>query len=263
MALDLAFVRHGEAGPPVVILHGLLGSARNWGTIGKQLAAGRRIFALDQRNHGASPWAPRMTYDDLAGDLRAFLYRHNLQPATLIGHSMGGKVAMRLASRHPELLARLVVVDIAPVAYAHDFGDYVRAMQAVDLAAISRRDAVDEALAATVPDPGVRAFLLQNLVRADDRYVWRVNLDAIAASMAELMAFPDQGSQPWPGPALVIAGERSDYVRREDRAAISALFPRADVVSVTGAGHWVHAEQPSAFLAHLRAFLGRDPAQKR
>ena len=153
MALELAHDAFGQAGPPVVILHGLLGSARNWTGIAKELAATHRVFALDLRNHGRSPWAATMSFDEMAGDVAAFIGGHDLSPAGVIGHSLGGKVAMRLALTRPELVERLLVVDVAPVAYAHTFGPFIEAMRTVDLAAVKRRGDADVQLCAAKTRP--------------------------------------------------------------------------------------------------------------
>jgi pimeloyl-ACP methyl ester carboxylesterase len=256
MPLELACDGFGDAGPPVVILHGLLGSARNWTSVAKALAGAHRVFALDLRNHGRSPWAATMSFDEMAGDVAAFIDAHRLGRAQVIGHSLGGKVAMRLALTRPERVERLVVVDVAPVAYAHDFGPFVEAMRAVDLAAVTRRADADLQLAKPIGDAAIRNFLLQNLVKTDAGFVWRVNLDALAANMPELVGFPtpDDGAA-YPGPALFIAGARSPYLKAEHRPLIARLFPRAEHVVIAGAGHWVHAERPAEFLAQVREFL--------
>lgn len=256
MSLELARTEYGEAGAPVVILHGLLGSARNWATIAKRLAETHRVFALDLRNHGSSPWSDVMTFEAMVDDLRTTLERLGLGPAAVVGHSMGGKVAMLLALTHPEQVERLVPVDIAPVRYEHSFEEYIEAMRGVDLARAERRADVDRDLAAQIPDVGVRNFLLQNLVREDDRFAWRPNLDALAAHMDDILGFPDPGQRRYEGPALFIAGERSHYVRPEHKGEIARLFPHAQITTIAQAGHWIHAEQPQAFLAHLQAFLG-------
>jgi pimeloyl-ACP methyl ester carboxylesterase len=260
MSLELAHIAHGddhsEAGPPVVILHGLLGSARNWSSFARQLGATRRVFALDLRNHGASPWADRMSYDQMADDVRAFLERRGLPTAAVIGHSMGGKVAMRLALAHGEQVDRLVVVDIAPVAYRRGFHAYVEAMRALDLSQIGRRSEADALLAEPIDDAGVRGFLLQNLVSGKDRLAWRVPLDALAANMPAIMGFPERGGiERYDGPALFVTGGRSDYVRPEHHAEILRLFPNAQIVTIPDAGHWVHAEAPQQFFEVVAAFL--------
>jgi esterase len=257
MSLELAYMAHGESGPPVLILHGLLGSARNWSTFAKQLAAMRRVFALDLRNHGASPWADRMSYDQMAADVRAFMAREAMPTAAVIGHSMGGKVAMRLALAHGQLVERLVVVDVAPVAYRRSFNAYLEAMRGLDLSRISRRAEADALLAEQIDDPGVRGFLLQNLVSAEAGLAWRVPLQALADNMPELVGFPEpREGERYDGPTLFVTGGRSDYVRPEHHAKIRHLFPNAQFVRIPEAGHWVHAEAPETFLEVVGGFLG-------
>jgi esterase len=256
MTLELAHDAFGETGSPVLILHGLLGSARNWTSIAKELAASHRVFALDLRNHGRSPWAPTMSFDEMAGDIAAFIERQDLGAVTLIGHSLGGKVAMRLALTRPELIERLVVVDVAPVAYAHTFTPFIEAMRQVDLAQVKRRSDAELQLQNAVPDAAMRNFLLQNLVKTDAGFVWRANLEALAANMDELLGFPTPAPDAaYGGPTLFIAGGRSDYVRPEHRPLIERLFPNSEHVVITDAGHWLHAERPAEFLAHVRRFL--------
>jgi pimeloyl-ACP methyl ester carboxylesterase len=256
MTLELAYDGFGDAGPPVVILHGLLGSARNWTSTAKALAVAHRVFALDLRNHGRSPWADTMSFDEMAGDVAALIERQGLSAAGVIGHSLGGKVAIRLALIRPEMVSRLIVVDVAPVSYAHSFGPFVEAMQKVDLAAVTRRADADLQLAAAIDDATIRNFLLQNLVKTDAGFVWRVNLDALAANMPELVGFPTPGEgATYRGPALFIAGARSPYLKAEHRPLIARLLPRAEHVVIAGAGHWVHAERPTEFLAQVREFL--------
>jgi esterase len=256
MTLELAHDAFGQAGPPVVILHGLLGSARNWTSIAKELAASHRVFAVDLRNHGRSPWAGTMSFDEMAGDVAAFIERQGLGPVTLIGHSLGGKVAMRLALTRPDLIERLVVVDVAPVAYAHTFGPLIEAMRRVDLSAVMRRSDAELQLHGAVPDAALRNFLLQNLVKIDAGFVWRINLDALAANMDELLGFPTPAADAAYGePALFIAGGRSHYVQPEHRPLIERLFPDAEHVVIADAGHWLHAERPAEFLAQVRQFL--------
>jgi esterase len=257
MTVELAYHQFGEAGPPVVILHGLLGAARNWTSVGKELAGTHRVFALDLRNHGRSPWAGTMSFDDMAGDVAAFIESRGLGAVTLIGHSLGGKVAMRLALTRRELVERLLLVDVAPVAYADTFGPFVAAMREVDLAAVQRRADADLQLQGAVPDAVLRNFLLQNLVNTEAGFVWRVNLEALAANMDELLGFPPPAPDAaYLGPTLFIAGDRSRYIRPEHRPLIERLFPNAEQVAIAGAGHWPHAERPAEFLMRVRKFLG-------
>lgn len=257
MIVDLAHNAFGMSGPPVVILHGLLGSARNWTTIGKRLGETYRVFALDLRNHGSSPWNDAMSYDDMAEDVRALIEERALEPATVIGHSMGGKTAMWLALLYRDLVERLVVVDIAPVRYEHSFDDYIDALRGVDLAGATRRSDVEAALAEAIPDQGVRAFLLQNLTRDAEGFEWRANLDALAMNMDDIIGWPDAGAARFDGPTLFVAGERSDYLLPQHQDRIEELFPNAEISVIADAGHWVHAEQPAAFLDRVQSFLGR------
>ena len=256
MPLDLAAAEFG-AGPPVVILHGLFGSGLNWRTIGQRLAERHRVFALDLRNHGSSPWADSMRYAEMADDVRAFIARRGLGAAALIGHSMGGKVAMTLALAAPETVERLVVVDIAPVVNPPTLLGYVRAMRAVDPSGFRRRGEADPLLAEAVRNPAERAFLLQNLAPVPGGgFRWRLNLAAIERSMTEIVGWtePAPGAA-YAGPTLFVAGARSDYIRDADRPAIARLFPNARIATVPEAGHWVHAERPEAFLAIVEPFL--------
>lgn len=241
------------AGPPVVLLHGLFGAAANWGAIQKALSASHRVIALDLRNHGQSPHARLMDYATMAADVAETLAALGALPAVVIGHSMGGKVAMALALGDPGAVARLVVADIAPVAYPPALRGYVAAMQGIPLApGLTRRDA-DAALAAAVPEPGIRGFLLQNLRFDGAVPYWRLGLDQIAQAMSDIEAAPPGGQ--YPGPVLVLAGARSDYIRAEHHALFRALFPTVTFAVVPGAGHWVHAENPAAFLGFVTAFL--------
>ena len=253
--IDLASQAYGNGGRPIVILHGLLGSGRNWTTIAKRLGDAHKVYTLDLRNHGGSPWTDEMSYELMAGDVGQFIESNNLGPVILIGHSMGGKTAMRLALDRPSLIEKLAVVDIAPVNYERGFGGYVEAMQAIDVEGLATRGEVDDHLADVVPDAAVRAFLLQNLVRQDQGFVWRANLQGLARAMPALMTFPSSDIDRFVNPAIVLAGMNSDYVQAAHQAEIQRLFPKAETRYIADAGHWLHAEQPTVFLAHLKDFL--------
>ncbi len=249
----------GAVAPPLVLLHGLLGAARNFGTLQRRLVATRRVLALDLRNHGASDHADAMDYPTMAADVQETLTACDALPAALMGHSMGGKVAMRLALDWPESVERLLVSDIAPVAYPPSHGALVEALLALDLRPGLSRQAADAALTPHVPAPEVRAFLLQNL-RPGPQPSWRVGLPAIAAGLGDITGWPNPPPHRWyDGRTLFVAGGRSDYIRAEARPAILALFPRARFVTVKDAGHWVHADNPAAFLAVLEGFLAAPP----
>ncbi|WP_322921540.1 alpha/beta fold hydrolase [Nocardioides renjunii] len=246
----------GQTGSRVVFCHGLFGQGRNWTQIAKALSADHRVLLLDMPNHGRSPWTETFDYLDLA-DIVADAIGD--EPVTLVGHSMGGKIAMCLALRHPELVERLVVVDVAPVAYAsgREFVGYIETMRGMDVASIERREQAEEALREAVPNPVVRSFLLQNLRRTEDGWRWQVNLDLLGEHMASLTGWPGEALGPatYDGPVLWVGGAGSDYISDEHAGEMDRRFPRNRRVLVKGAGHWVHSEQPEVFLEVLRRFL--------
>jgi pimeloyl-ACP methyl ester carboxylesterase len=252
----LATQIHGSPtdAPPLLIAHGLFGSARNWGVIAKRLSDRREVIAVDMRNHGASPWTQDHRYHDLAGDLAEVIAAHGGR-ADILGHSMGGKAAMALALTRPDRVRRLVVADIAPVAYTHSQSHLIAAMRGLDLATIARRSDADAALADRIVDPGVRAFLLQSLDLKASPPEWRLNLDTLEAEMTGIVGWPDDLTGRFDGPTLFLSGAASDYVRPGHRDRIKALFPAARFAKIPGAGHWLHAEKPRDFEAAVRAFL--------
>lgn len=237
--------------PPILIAHGLFGSARNWGVIAKRLSDTRQVLTVDMRNHGESPWFDSQTYPEMAADLAEVVEAHGGR-ADIVGHSMGGKAAMALALLHPGAVNRLIVADIAPVAYTHSQTRFIQAMRSVDLDRVeTRRDAEDQ-LSAAVPEDGVRAFLLQSLDVKGRR--WRLNLDVLEACMATIVGWPDLAGR-FDGPTLFLSGATSDYVTPDHRPAIRALFPQAKFAKIPGAGHWLHADKPREFEATIRAFF--------
>jgi pimeloyl-ACP methyl ester carboxylesterase len=240
-------------GAPVVLLHGLFGAARNFGVVQRALSARFRVIALDMRNHGDSPHGADMAYAVLAADVRETLQALGVERAAVAGHSMGGKAAMALALLYPEAVARLLVSDIAPVAYEHGNGDIAGAMLAVPLCASLTRAEADAALRGAVARPDIRAFLLQNL-RFGGAPRWRIGLSEIAAAIPVLEGWEDLPGV-YPGPAVFVSGANSDYVLVEHRPLIRALFPAARFVAVKNAGHWVHADNPAGFLSVMEAFL--------
>ena len=244
-----------EHAPPMVILHGFLASARNWRQIAKRLSERFRVYVPDQRNHGASPHAEQMDYPLMAVDLSAFLDQLNLQSAVLLGHSMGGKTAMWFALNYPERVARLVVADIAPVVYQHNFDRLIQSLRELPLASLSNRKQADDCLADAIPDSGFRQFLLQNLILRDGQYAWRINLDYCQQSAGHIVGFPStEGLPGFTGDALFITGENSTYFRPE---TIPALFPKTIVKTIANAGHWLHAEQPEHFVKAIEDFCCR------
>ncbi|MGF7177789.1 alpha/beta fold hydrolase [Azospirillum doebereinerae] len=255
--LPLTYLEAGEAngGTPLLVLHGLFGSARNWQTLARRFAESRRVYALDLRNHGGAPWADSMSYEAMADDVLRFLDDRGFARAAVIGHSMGGKVAMTLALRHPDRVERLVVVDIAPTAYTHTHAPFVAAMKAADLEGRTRRPEIESQLVDAVPEAPLRSFLMQNLVLEEGKFSWRINLDAIGGAMADLIGFPDPGDVRYAGPTLFIGGTKSDYILPEHHDLIRRRFPKAEIAMIEGAGHWLHAERPQEFAGLVERFV--------
>lgn len=257
MSAQRLHVVEAGSGPPLILLHGLFGAAQNWGTIQSALAPDHRVVAMDLRNHGASPHAAFMDYAAMAEDVALTMGTLGIPSAAVLGHSMGGKVAMMLALTRPAMVERLVVADIAPATYPPSLRAVVAAMQALPVAPGITRRAADAELARTIPEAGLRAFLLQNL-RFDAAPSWRIGLGEIAAAMPMIEGFPETGVS-FAGPVLFIAGARSDYIRPEHAEVVARLFPAARHAVVPKAGHWVHAENPGGFLDALEPFLACAP----
>jgi len=248
----------GDHGSQVVFCHGLFGQGRNWTQHAKALAADHRVLLVDMPDHGRSPWSEQFDFLGAADQVAELLSADD--PVALVGHSMGGKTAMVLALRHPELVERLCVVDVAPVVYQHasEFVRYIDAMLAIDLTTLRDRGQADAELRDVVPNEGVRGFLLQNLRRDGDAWHWQPNLELLRAEIDEVGGWPDaalEGLPPYDGPVLWIGGAESRYVLDDYAPAMEGYFPRVRRVTVKGAGHWVHSEQPAVFLEVLRRFV--------
>lgn len=246
-------------GEPVVILHGLMGSCENWRTIAAALAGRYRVACLDLPNHGHSPQTPQFDLRSMADDVADTLDALAMRQAVVIGHSLGGKVAMQMASDHADRLRGLVVVDISPRAILPIHLFVLRACLQLDLQAATRRRELDEALAHSVPGKATRDFLLKNVVRNEaGRFVWRVPLDSLIANYKTVSDAPPLVA-PYDGPCLFVAGELSPFHLRNDEALIQGWFPKTRFVTIAGAGHLVQADQPAAFLAEVRGFLESIP----
>lgn len=233
---------------PLLLVHGLFGSAKNFSSMARKLSDRSTVIVPDMRNHGESPRFETQSYFDMAEDLAGLIDA----PVDVMGHSMGGKAAMVLALTQPEKIARLIVADIAPVAYTHTQRPLVEAMQSLETDTFSSRRDADEALSARVPERAVRAFLLQSLDVAGKR--WRLNLDVLSAEMEKITGFPDVDGS-FEGETLFLRGGQSDYVQEEAMERIAALFPKATHEALPKAGHWLHADDPAGFEAACRTFL--------
>lgn len=256
MPLDLSFASTGS-GEPLLILPGLFGSKRNWSSVARQLAERRRVLTVDLRNHGESPWDDVHDYPAMAGDVAQLIESQRLPPAAVLGHSMGGKVAMTLALTRPELVSRLIVVDIAPARSTANTRAVLQAMQDVPLAEVTTRSEAKAAMAEAVPSAGVRDFLALNLTSSPEGLRWGINLNALASNFDNILGFPAfAAGMTFDKPTLFLGGSRSPYIQPEHHAEIRRLFPHASIESIPDAGHWVHADAPQAFLERVTAFLG-------
>ncbi len=249
------FSRTYGSGPPLLILHGLLGSGGNWHTLASRtFAPFFTVFAVDLRNHGKSPHDDEFSFGAMVRDLVDFIDEIANGQIGVIGHSLGGKVAMRLALDHPDRIDRLVSVDIAPRAYPDGHTPIFQALKKLDLASFGDRRAIDRALATDIPDAAVRGFLLQNVIRNGDSFSWRMNLRAIEEGYPKILEAVTS-SRPFMGPTLFIRGGDSNYVRSGDESSIRKLFPAARIETIKNAGHWVHADQPAEFADRVLSFL--------
>lgn len=252
--MELFFRELGQ-GQPIVMLHGIFGSSDNWLTQSKILSEKYRTFALDLRNHGQSPHDEAFDYNVMVEDVVDFINSKQLTDAVVIGHSMGGKVAMNLALAHPDKLSKLIVVDIAPKEY--DMSDYIytKALNAISIDSIATRQEADEALSEFVPEPDVRQFLLKNLQRkAEGGFNWKLNLPSITANILNVgRAVQSKGT--FDKPTLFVRGSKSRYILDGDIENIKSIFPAAEFETLD-AGHWVPAEKPMEFVEVVKKFVG-------
>jgi esterase len=243
-------------GSPLIILHGFLGSLDNWRVASKRLSESYKVYSLDLRNHGQSPHSEIMNYPVMAEDLREFLDEHNIFEANLLGHSMGGKVAMQLATEHAERASKLIVVDIAPKAYPPGQRPLLEALRSLDLKSFKSFGEIDAALAPEIHDTNTRAFLIKNISRDPKTgFRWKIDLDAIINNYDELTK-SILAKNDFSKPACFIRAGRSKYIQDEDVSKILEIFPQAQIMSIPDAGHWVHVDAPEEFLRIVKDFLG-------
>ena len=240
-----------EKSPPVMIVHGLYGSGRNWGVIAKRLSDQFFVITVYLRNHGDSPWLDTHNYHVMADDLVEVINSLNIKP-NIIGHSMGGKAAMVLALKRPNLVRNLIIADIAPVKYEHDQSQFIEAMQKVDLSKVEKRSDATLALSKFVEDKSLQNFFTQSLDIKAKR--WKLNLKVLRSEMSEILSFPKIESE-FSGHSLFLKGEKSDYIKSEHRKLIKSLFTKARFATFKEAGHWLHAEKPREFESAARLFF--------
>lgn len=251
------FSREFGAGSPVIILHGLFGFSDNWQTIAKGLSEQHLVVTPDLRNHGRSPHLPTHSYPEMAEDLRAFMEAHWMFTASVIGHSMGGKVAMQLALSYPDMVDRLVVVDIDPGQAEDNHASIFHALIGMDLSKMTSRAEAEAYLSKHIEDKGTLQFLLKNISRTEEGiFAWKMNLPVLWAHYQDILA-PVSG-EPFNKPTLFIRGARSNYIKSSETALIKTLFPLAEIINIDGAGHWVHADKPKELLSVLQTFLILD-----
>ncbi len=261
------FFRQTGSGFPVIILHGLYGSSDNWMSIAKQLSDQFRVIIPDQRNHGQSPHSPVHSYAAMANDLYELAMDLGLEKFHLVGHSMGGRVAMLLQSQHPEMVAKLVVVDVAPWGYHPEdswfrrtyaeHSSIIESLKSVQPERFKTREEAERALSAFIPDSRLRQFLLKNFKRKPSGFEWVLNIGALEQNLEQMLLGVDvDAGSAKNADVLFIRGERSDYIPIHQVFRLKEVYPRSTVISIHQAGHWVHAEQPVQFIGALKMFLG-------
>ncbi|MFK5948691.1 MAG: alpha/beta fold hydrolase [Methylococcales bacterium] len=253
-AVELAYEHFGDkAKVPLIVLHGFFASSRNWRQIAKKLAEYYCVYVVDMRNHGNSPHNPEMDYPLMSEDLKLFMQQRQIVTANILGHSMGGKVAMWFALTYPESVQKLIVVDISPVTYQHSFDQIINALKQLPLEQISNRKQADEYLEPLIPELSYRQFLLQNLQLKQGKYSWRVDLDIFYRTANNIIGFPSvENIAPYKGEVLFIMGGNSTYTNKE---AIKQSFPHAKISTVDQASHWLHVEKPARFVKEVVNFL--------
>lgn len=267
--MKLSYREFGD-GHPLIIIHGLYGASDNWVTVARALSKYFKVYAIDQRNHGQSPHSDEMTYQAMMDDLKEFIEAHQFEKVSLLGHSMGGKTAMFYAVKYPKTVSNLIVADISPRNYGtvpEETPQYqlhcrmIKAMKKVDLTGVKSRNDVDAALAKEIAMPQVRQFLMKNLHRKQDNYFeWKLNLNALSNHLMDVLAGIDPAPYKQENgitdfPALFLRGEKSDYIEKQDEKIINTIFPYAKIVTINNAGHWMHAEQPEAFIKAIKDFI--------
>ena len=250
----LHFNTFGE-GDPLIIMHGVFGSSDNWQTLGKVFAQHFKVYLVDLRNHGNSPHSDKFDYDVMVADVIELMSDEHIEKTHVLGHSMGGKVAMHLATKHAFKVEKLIVIDIAPKYYSPHHKQIFEGFHSVKLATLSSRKDADDQLSKVIADLDVRQFILKNLTRTPDgHFEWKLNINAVEKASKKLGEGLEQ-SVSYNGPTLFIAGSKSRYIQPEDHQLIQLLFPNSILNTIEGVGHWVHAEEPQELGKMVLKFL--------
>lgn len=253
MTVDLNF-KHMGSGPPLIVMHGLFGSLDNWMTLGRKWSEDFSVYLIDLRNHGKSPHTSSHTTEEMAEDVIAFMDQQNLDSVAVLGHSMGGKVAMELALRFPDRIDSLIVADMGPQEYPRGHDRIFEGLQGVDFSQIEQRNDISDQLARYIKEPGTIAFLAKNAVRTDHGFRWRMNLDVLEQDYENILK-ETVSEKSYDKRVLVLKGGKSPYVTEESRSLLHKLFPQVEIESLSGAGHWLHAEEPEIFYEKVKEFL--------
>ncbi|AGA76940.1 alpha/beta fold hydrolase [Echinicola vietnamensis] len=253
--MKLNYKKVGQ-GKPLIILHGLFGSADNWLSIAKELEEDYTMYLVDQRNHGDSPHSEEWSYKSMVDDLAAFMTSQGLEAAYIMGHSMGGKTAMNFALKYPNKVQKLIIADIAPRYYPPHHENILAGLNAIDMDHLASRKEADETLAEHIPEMGIRQFLMKSLGRDENRkFVWKINLPVITEKIDNVGA-EIESDKSYAGPTLFMRGANSDYIQEKDKEDLEKYFPEYKLITIKNAGHWLHAEQPDAVVETIKAFLG-------
>ncbi len=261
--MQLFFRKSGE-GQPLIILHGLYGASDNWISIIRSLSDHFTVYAIDQRNHGQSPHMPSHTYEDMVEDLHEFIQQQNIQDPIILGHSMGGKTAMRFAIKYPEIVKKLVVVDIAPKNYSsyQNYGEVtsdheyiLTSLKKIPLDEMKNRTEINKELEKYFKDERLSMFLMKNIKSSKGHFSWKMNIDVLQKDLEQVMDGFDNVNTNNPQHALFIKGGNSPYINEDDTMLIRKYFPSAELITIDGAGHWLHAEKPEQLLKTLDYFL--------
>lgn len=254
--MELFYRTIGE-GRPVIIMHGLMGSCDNWLTVGKSLSEKYKLYITDQRNHGRSPWSEEFNYTVMSNDLLEFIHQHQIENPIIIGHSMGGKIAMKFATEYEDLISKLIVIDIAPRYYPPHHQDILAGLNAINLEELTNRVEADNILSGHISSFGVRQFLLKNLYRNEEnKFAWRINLDVMNEQIENIGEALNDNAR-FSKPTLFVNGSLSDYITSKDEPLIKTIFTNSKIKTIENADHWVQATQPVAFVEAVTEFIDR------